>query len=701
MREARSLRPGRARRWSTALVLGACFAAVAPTGARAQATQPMRLAVATNLPTGAAVARDLPLELTFDRPLRRPAEHVAVFIDRTDVTGLFRSGARGMSYERGVVLLPRGEHELVVYLVDSASGTWTEVARQEFQTLGRLGFQPGKVDPSLTAAYARRVTERFEPESAAPQAVVENVDLQFRLTTEHVRERLRLSSQTALVGASKQEKALRYRDLGEEAPRLDLSSYVLEASNGPVDLSVGHVSAGNQRHLVNRFGSRGATLAVRPADRVDLSVSALNGSSVVGWSNPLGLDDGGHRIVTGAVGIEALPTPGALRLELTAMRGSVRPQAGFNQAVIDDAERSHGVGMRVAANVLDRRLRLDAGLARSTFDNPNDPSLAQGRELVAVVEETSGARYLEASLDALRSVRVGGTRTASLTVGYRRERVDPLYRSLGAYAQADRFQQQVDVRADVAGVGLQGNHGVSRNNLDDVLSILTTRSERSQASVSVPLARVLGARTSWLPALQYRADRTRQHGDALPEGGGFSASHVPDQVSLNQTAQADWRAGKLTLGYAWNRSHQDNRQEGRENADLTVTRNTANVRLSATRALSLAVDLGLEASHNHERDETDETTRWGAQIQWQPFDRSSLSIRFSDTATEDLLLTRRRANNQVDAQWTSMLPFLGPIQGQYFLRYTRSEAETFNATFDQDDTRTAWWLDLGLNFTFF
>lgn len=701
MREASTPRLRRSPRARVAVLAVCLTAGATPVGGRAQVAQPTLLAVTTNLPTDGAVERDAPVELTFDRPLRRPAERVAVFIDRTDVTGLFRTEAGGMSYERGVVLLPRGEHELVVYLVDSTSGTWTEVSRQAFQTLGRFGFQPGEVDPSLTAAWATRLTERYEPESAAPQKVVENVDLQFRLSTEHVRDRLRLSSEASLVGATKQEKALRFRELGEDAPKLDLSSYTLQAANGPVELSMGHVSAGNQRHLVNRFSSRGATLALRPSERVDLSVSALNGSDVVGWGNPLGLDDGGHRVVTGALGVEALSTPGALRFELTAMRGSVRPQAGFNEALVNDAERSHGVGMRVAANLLDRRLRVDAGLARSTFDNPNDPSLAQGRELVDVVEETSGARYVEASLDALRSLRLSGSRTASLTVGYRRERVDPMYRSLGAYAQADRFKQQLDVRADVAGLGLQGNYGASRNNLDDVPSILTTHTERAQGSATLPLARVLGSDARWLPSLQYRADRTRQHGDELPENGGFSASHVPDQVSLDQTARADWRFGKVTLGYAWNRSHQDNRQEGRENADLTVTRNSANVRLSPVRTLSLSVDVGLESSHNHEREETDETTRWGAQLQWQPLDRSSLSLRFSDTATEDLLLTRRRANNQVDAQWSSVLPFMEAIQGQYFLRYTRSEAETFDATFDQDDARTAWWLDLGLNFTFF
>jgi hypothetical protein len=250
-------------------------------------------------------------------------------------------------------------------------------------------------------------------------------------------------------------------------------------------------------------------------------------------------------------------------------------------------------------------------------------------------------------------------------------------------------------------VSLQGNWSTSRNNLDDVASILTSRTERAQGSVGLPVGRVVGSGSAWLPSLQYRIDRTHQRADALPENGGFSASHAPDQVSLNQTGQADWRFGKVTLGYGWNRSHQDNRQEGRENADLTVTRHGANVRLSPARALSVSLDVGREASENLERDETDRTTRWGVQLQWQVFARSGLSVRVSDTSTEDLLLTRRRANNQVDAQWSSVLPYLSRFQGQYWIRFTRSEVESFDTTFDRDDRRRAWWLDLGLNFTFF
>jgi hypothetical protein len=670
-----------------------------PGGAVGQDTPPP-LRVTTNLSAEDAVARDAPIEVTLSRSLLRPAERLAVFIDRTDVTGLFRASAQGMSYERGVILLPRGRHELVVYLVEPGSGRWTEVARQPFQTLGRLGFQPGKVDPSLTASYVRRVADGYDPESAAPPETLENMDLQFRLSTEHVRDNLRVSTQAAVVGASKREQALRFRTLGEEAPRVDLSSYRVQAGNGPVELSVGHVSAGNQRQLVNGFSSRGAMVAVRPSGRVELSLAALNGSNEVGWGNVLGMDDSGHRVVTGSLGLEALQTPGALRLEVTGMRGAVRPQAGFNQSVVNDAEESRGVALRVTAAALDRRLRIDAGLARSAFDNPSDPALDQGIAVVDVVEETSGARYLEASLDALRNVGLGGSRTARMTLGYRHERVDPLYRSLGAYTQADRLQDQVDLRTDLAGIGIQANQAAIRNNLDDIASILTTRTRRSQVNVTLPVARVVGRTSTWLPALQYRADRTHQYGEAVPEDGGFSASHVPDQVSLNQTGSVDWRFGTVTVGYRWNRSHQDNRQEGREDADLVVVRNGATVRVTPASTVTLSVDLGLESSENLQQDETDETTRWGTQLQWQVFDRSSFSLRLSNTATEDLLLTRRRANNQVDAQWSSVLPYLSRVQGQYFLRFTRSEAENFNTTFDQDDRRKAWWMDLGLNFTF-
>jgi hypothetical protein len=681
-------------------VVGLCaLFAFVPPALHAQDAGPL----AAEIEVGEFVARDAGVTVRLSRPPLSGTERLAVFIDRTDVTGLFRPGPRGreLRYDRGVVQLPEGEHELVVYRVNPATGAWDELARQGFTTLGRFGFRPGQTDPSLTAAWSPRLADGFDPQAAAPPETGENVDLQFRLSTEHVRENLSISTDVAVVGATRQEEALRFRDEGEDAPRIDLSSYRIDAGGAALSPPVGHVTGGGQRHLVNNFAARGATLSARPASRLDVTVSAQNGSNEVGWSNLAGLNDGDHRLISGSLGLEALPTPGALRIEVTGMRGAVEPRAGFNQGVVNDSERSHGFGVRLTAAGFDRRLRLDAGYATSTFDNPDDPLLGQGFAVVEVDEDEAGARYLEASFDALRDLPLGGGRTARLTLGVRHERVDPLYRSLGAFAQADRQNNAIDVRAELAGVSLQANYGETRNNLADIASILTQFTERSRLDVGLPLAQVLDRRTPWLPSLRLRFDRTDQFGEGLPENGGFSPSHVPNQVSLDRTASVDWRFSKVSLGVNWNRSEQDNQQEGREDADLNVTRRGLSLQLTPLRRVRLSVDLVNERSENLERDETDETLRWGGQLSWQLLERSSLSVRVSDTATEDDLATRRRTNRQFNAQWSSGIPLLDLLEGQYFVRYNRNESTAVDAVFDQDDAREAWWLDLGLNFTFF
>jgi hypothetical protein len=340
-------------------------------------------------------------------------------------------------------------------------------------------------------------------------------------------------------------------------------------------------------------------------------------------------------------------------------------------------------------------------MARSTFENPDDPELSQGLDLVAVDEGTHAARYVEASVDVLRGLRLSESRVARLTLGARHERVDPLYRSLGTYASADRLQNQLDVQADVAGIGLQANWGGSRNNLDDVISILTSKTRRRGLTVRIPLGQVLDEDSRWVPDLNASIDRTHQFGVGSPQNGGFDPSHIPDQVSTNQSATAGWRFEKLGVSYRWNRSEQDNRQPGRETADFVGLRQGVDLQVTAWSRIQVGVNLGRESTENLGADERDETLRYGFNIDWQVFDRSALSLRYSDTTTEDDASTRGRGDSSIDAQWSSVLPYLDRLQGQYFLRYTRNVSDSFDTTFDFDDQRRSWWLDLGLNFTFF
>lgn len=680
---------------ASALVLaGAALVFAVPVAAQ----EPEPLTVRSSATDG-FVDADQAIELTFNRPVLRPTEQVAVFLEEMDITDLFERRPGTLRYDPRVLPLNSGEHELVVYRV--SGGEWSEIGRVGLRVRTALGFDTSDTDPSATAAWSTRVAKGFDPEDNDPGEIPGNVDMQLGLRSEQARGETRLVSQASVVGASEREYALRFGELEDDAPLFDLSSYQVQAARGPVELAVGHVSAGDQRHLISGFGSRGATLAVRPDERVDLSLGALHGNQVVGWGDLIGGTEADHRIVTGAVGVEALSEPGKLRVELSGMSGSILPLSGFNQGVVNDAEESRGVGVRVQAAALDRRLRVDAGFARSTFDNPDDPTLAQGLDLVDVVEETHAARYLDASVDVLRNLRLGETRSARLTVGLRHERVDPLYRSLGAYASADRLNNALDVQADVAGVGLQANWAGNRNNLDDIVSILTSKTRRRGLSLRLPLARVVESESRWIPDLDASTNRTHQFGEGSPENGGFSPSHIPDQVSTDRSASASWRFDKIGLSYRWNRSEQDNRQEGREDADFVGVRHGVDVQITAWSRIQAGFNLGLESSEDLGADEVDETVRYGFNVSWQVFDRSAVSLRWSDTTTEDDAATRGRGNSSVDAQWSSVLPYLDRFQGQYFLRYTRNVSDSFDTTFDFDDERRSWWLDLGFNFTFF
>ncbi|MBT8336914.1 MAG: hypothetical protein KJO11_09940, partial [Gemmatimonadetes bacterium] len=660
--------------------------------------EPEPLTVVSPAP-GGFIDDDTPIDLRFNRAVLRPVERVAVFVDDVDITDLFTRRAAGMRYDPRVLPLASGEHELVVYRVTTEG--WQEIDRFALQVRTALGFDTSRTDLSASGSWSTRVAKSFDPEDNDPGEIPGNVDLQIGLDMEQARGVTRISTRGSVVGATEREYALRFGELSDDAPLFDLADYSVQAARGPVELAVGHVSAGEQRHLIQGFGARGTTLAVHPDDRLDLSLATIHGNQEVGWGDLLGGTQSEHRVVTGAVGIEALSDPGALRVELTGMSGSILPLAGFNQGVVNDAEKSRGLGVRVQANALDRRVRLDAGIARSTFENPDDPELAQGLDLVAVEEESHAARYLDASFDVLRDLMLGDRRSARLTLGVRHERVDPLYRSLGAYASADRLNNHVDLQADVAGIGLQANWGGSRNNLDDVGSILTAKTRRRGVTVRVPLGRILEKPSSWMPELDATVDRTHQFGEGTPQDGGFEPSHIPDQISLDQSASAQWSFEKLALSYRWNRSEQDNRQVGREAADFVGIRHTLDVQVTAWSRVQAGVDVGLELMRDLGQETRDETIRYGFNVSWQVFDRSALSLRFSDTTTEDDAASRGRGNSSIDAQWSSVLPYLERLEGQYFLRYTRNVSDSFDTTFDFADERRSWWLDLGLNFTFF
>lgn len=656
------------------------------------------------------VPRTATLALRLSRPLQPADGKLAIFIGATDMTDLFVNLGDSLSYTPSILLLPVGESEVVVHLI-SQDNVWQEVARLPLKVLTRVGFEKAQIQPRISITNSGQVAEGHSPaDNQPPRETYQDFTGQSSLTTEHVRGVMTLRSQWDFVGASEQNQALRFGEKGDEAHQIDLSSYLVQVQAGRTEVSVGHISHGRQRHLINFFGSRGVMMKTELASQLDISFAAMNAVNIVGWDNFVGLNKKDNRIYSGALGIEVFKSrPGTARLEASMMDGRMLPFSGFNQGNIVDAEKSRGFAFRLQASHPSQRLRFEGGFARSKFTNPDDPFLSQGSELVPVQETSRSARYGELGIGLLQNLTLSPAWQANLNVNLRHERVDPLYRSLTAYARADYLENAIDVQSNIGAIGLQYSHSRSEDNLDDIPSILKTKTRLHSVNVNLPLGMIftkLSGPPKWLPMVNYNFNRTHQFGAGLPPNSGFSASHVPDQISESHNPSLDWQGNGWRLGYRLGYSKQDNRQAGRENADFENINNSFSFGINPFARIDIGFEVSFENAKNKEVDRTDVTRRFGVNLNLRTTTYSNLSANFSTTHSEDDPLTSERDNSYFNAQWSYSFNVTRAgnrqlLQGQFFVRYTRHESESRDRIFGFNNDLRNWTVNTGFSINLF
>ncbi len=685
---------------------------------------------------GQPVAPQATLELLLNRSPSAAEGTLAVIIGQTDITGLMVLSNNRLSYTPRVLPLPTGETPVSLYLV-SRSDEWKEIARftlnvtsarQAGQTPveSRLAVtqtaKAGKyqITPTLNLGVKSQAAESHFPATSRPaRPTFADATMQGSLQANLNDSRLNAQTRFDLVGSSFQNEALRFGQLGKAAPQIDLSNYLMRFQAGKTNVQVGNISYGTNRHLINGFSSRGISLSLPLGTHSDFSVAAVNGTSIAGWSNFFGLNRRRHQIVSGTLGFDLLRQErGKIRLEAGALYGSLLPLSGFSQGNITDAERSHGVSLRLVASDKSQRLRIDGALSRSQFTNPADPLLAQSTPLVAVRSTTRNARYLDASYDLLRNLKLGAERAANLTVTYRHERVDPLYRSVAAFAQADRSQNQVEVTGSIGQATAVYSNQRFDDNLDNLPTILKTRTRRETVMLGLPLASLITWRGNssttsmppalsvWLPRISWSYDRVHQFARATPTNGGFrNASQVPDQVSINQNFNAEWMWQRWRMGYRFNRSFQDNRQPGRELADLRNLVNGLSLGVTPSGRLDLSFDLNVESARNQEVSRTTRLLRGAVNLNWRMTNKAALTAMFSTTFAGDVSGISRSRNAEADLQWSYGFGFgesgLRKVKGQFFIRYANRYARILDRVFSVNNLTTVQTLNTGLNFTFF
>ena len=688
---------------------GLLLAGLSPIGAQSVETRDTipasDLKVVASFSPDRFVSGRAPIELTFDRFPGRNEGTIAVMIGTADLTSLFERQGRRLAYRSTAMRLPSGESEVAVYLV--TGDAWHELARFALRVLTPLGFASASAKPSLSMNNSGQLAEQSVPEATVSDAPAFG-DLHFTggVQTSHERGGWTVATQENAIGVTNRRQALRFSDRGNEAPVVDLSDYVVTVQRDRLKLTLGNTTLGANRHLLSGFASRGATATIG-GSAFELSLGALGGSSIVGWDDLVGFTRPEHRISAGSLAIELLPQrPGALHFDVTALNGSLLPRTGFTQNALTDAERSTGGGVQFAASTPSQNIRLSAGIARSRFVNPADVLLSGGDSTVPVIPVTKTARYVESTWQVLQNIRIARL-PASLSTGYRHERVDPLYRSVGTFASADVQRHTFETTGSLGAVNFQATHNRSHDNLAGIPSILRTVSHSTIGQAAVTLASLLrapGSGAFW-PVVSYSISRTHQFGDGVPANSGFTPADVPNLVAIVHEASADWQGERWRANYRFNHSLQDNRQPGLSDADLGATVHAAGFSLTLASSVEIGVELSTETQRDGSRDQGNGAERMGVHATWRPFANTTLTSDVSLARADDDPFTQRSDNDEARLELSQGIARLGRTRGQLFVRYARQRGSTLRVLeldpFHERTRRATWNVTSGLNLQLF
>jgi hypothetical protein len=646
------------------------------------------------------------LELRLNRALTSSDGRLAVVIADVDWTSLFALDGQSFTYHGGAAALPQGESQVAVYLV-SAPNTWRQVAAFPIHVTTPAGFEQVRLAPTADVNDAAQNAEGHEPDAnAPPRSTFQDFTSHLGFASEHVRDGVHFTTQTNVLAVSNQTLALRFAQIGNDASKFDLADYVWSVEGQHLTVTFGTTTFVAERHLAPNFLTRGIRATAR-FSRVDFTVAGVNGQTIVGFSNFLGVTTANNQVGVAVVGAELTHRPRAARVEMSFVGGARNTQSGFTQGQITDVLRSHGGGLRFIGSDPTQRFRLDTGYARSWSTNPNDPLLAQGLTTVEVRPKTSAADYVDAFYDLVR--RNSPKTPVTITTSYRFERVDPLFSSVAAPqgVRSDLLQNTAGADVRVAQVSGRVANVWSHDNLNHVASILRTDGDLSTVNVTAPTG-TFGQKPEhaiWWPVVTYGFNRSSQIGEGLPDNGGFvSPSQVPNQVNTLNTLNADWNIGRWHAGYLMNRSFQDNRQAGRETSDFSTLAQQLSLGLVTLRTMNLSFTFNRDSSKNFEVNQVSHTLRGGLNLAWQIDVRNSINATLNRTAIEDATAGPSHVVD-VNVQYAYAFKFqpsrpTGP-RIRIFARWTWQSSDALDVLAGIVNVRRNWTLGTGLALTLF
>lgn len=440
----------------------------------------------------------------------------------------------------------------------------------------------------------------------------------------------------------------------------------------------------------------------------------MTGRSIVGYDNFLGLADiGKNNITAGTLGVDLLQNGwGTLRFEGMWMQGRLKPQTSFNVGQIVDAEKSRGFGLRLTGTAWNGRIRTELSFARSSFDNPNDRALSGGVALTKVKQTTNNARYFDLAVDLIQNYALWWDKALSLTLSGSHERIDPQFKSLGMFTTANQDINQIGLDGNLGEFSFQLRHTWTEDNLDDIATILTTKTRNATINFGLPLRSLFsGTRLDawWVPSINYGFGWTHQFSPNQPtlDPDGFRFDNIPDQLDITHTTGANWSGTwwQWSLSYQFLHSFQDNRQQGRNLADFTNYSHLMTLSLRPHETFTFTLGGGWTDAINQERKLTRMTRTSNVGFEWQFRPNWALTGTYSYTDEDDSSNLSIGRSYLFDTQISHKfeLPLYGgkKLPCHFFLRHALQSTLARDRVFIFATDSAVWTVDVGVSVSLF
>lgn len=618
------------------------------------------------------------------------------FIGDTDVTSFFsRESDSIYSYDALELPLPSGKSTLTVY-ADS-----NEVGSTELQVLSKSGFSISKVTPAVEINFNSKLSDSRSGDSPPPDRTTYNdIDSSIRFESEHEKNGLSVKSSSNILSTSNREAALRFGERGEDAPKIDLSEYIVTAVKNKTRVQLGHISQGNHPLLVDNLSNRGLTVEKQIGERVTVGFAAQSGREITGYSDILGFTTNESKIYTGTFGIDLLKErPGGAKLELSYINGTTIAESNFDEGQVPTAEDNSGYGIRLTTTSKSGKLTTDTAYARSRYNNPTEGTLEfNGEKLVDVKPTSDNAYYTNISYQLLQDHKLNNTISTDLSVNLRYSRVDSEYQSLAASPNPDEELKEVGFNGQLGLVGFQAKYTNSRDNLENIASILTTETNSTELSFTTSLKDFVDTENpdsfshKLLPALSLSAQRVHQHALNSPDTdiSDFNDnSHLPNQVNLTIVNDLTWGFDKWDVGYQTEWSNQNNKQLGRDAADFKTLGHSVNTTYRPNENITLGASIGRIRNSDLEQGIIRYDNTYSLNLDWNISNKVTLSAGYNRNRNNDDKDISKSLNttNDLKLSYQFNLPTqIGKkLPGQAFIRYARQSAKTSD---NQQDFQT-------------